>query len=118
MSAEVWQAKIDGTLAAHFKQPDGSSRPGIDYKLSLKQGDTIHQISVRAYLSDDLTPAARGDAYYQGRTVIGYIFDRLKQGWVPTGEDFPLPALTILNPAPDYAPPMPKRGFLARLFGK
>ena len=119
MSTEGWQARIDDTLQAAFKQPDGSSRQGTDYKLSLKQGDAVQQIIVRAYLAADLTPAARADAHYQGQTVIGYVFDRLNQGWLPNGEAYPLPALTILNPAPDYVPPAPppKRGFLARLFG-
>jgi len=120
MNSAGWQAKIDGTLQAHFKQPDGSSRPGADYKLSLKHGEAIQQIIVRAYLAADLTPAARADAHYQGQTVIGYVFDRLNQGWVPNGEPYPLPALTILNPSPDYVPPAPppKQGLLSRLFGK
>jgi hypothetical protein len=118
MGAEGWQAKIDGTLSTHFKQPDGSSRPGFDYKISLKQGERIHRFLVRAYLAADLTPAARRDAHYQVQTVIHYVFDRLSQGWVPSGEEHPLPALTILNPSPDYVPPAPRRGLLARLFGK
>ena len=128
MSAEPWQARIEGALAAHFKQPNGPSRPGTDYKVGLKRGDTVCQIFVRAYLSDDLTPAARADTHYQQQTVIGYVFDRLPADWEPTGEMSPLPALTILNPNPGYvhsAAPVrefpaaaPKRGFLAKLFGK
>jgi hypothetical protein len=119
MSADGWQAKIDGTLAAHFKQPDGTSRPGTDYKVSLKNGETVQQIFVRTHLAADLTPAARGDTEYQGQTVIRYVFDRLAQGWVPSGEPFPLPALTILNPDPGYVARAPaKRSLLARLFGK
>ena len=122
MSSEGWQARIEGTLNAHFKQEDGSSRPGTDYKIGLKHGEQVHQIFVRAYLAADLTPAARADAHYLGQTVIGYVFDRLGQGWVPSGEQFPLPALTILNPGPNYVPPAaaaaPKRGLFAKLFGK
>jgi len=119
MSAEGWQAKIDGAMTAHFKLPDGSSRLGIDYKMSLKHGETVHQFFVRAYLATDLTRAAMSDAHYQAQTAIGYVFDRLGQGWLPNGEPFPLPALTILNPAPGYVHPVPpKRGLLSRLFGK
>ena len=119
MSDEGWQAKIDDTLAAHFKQPDGSSRPGIDFKLSLRRGAAEHRILVRAYLAPDLTRAARKDGFYLGQTVLGYVFDRLSQGWVPTGEDYPLPALTILNPSPDYVPPVPpRRGLFAWLFNR
>jgi hypothetical protein len=117
--SEGWQAKIDGTLAAHFKQPDGPSRPGIDFKLSLRRGGAEYRILVRAYLAPDLTRAARQDGFYLGQTVLGYVFDRLSQGWVPTGADYPLPALTILNPSPDYVPPVPpRRGLLAWLFNR
>jgi hypothetical protein len=118
VSAADWQARIDGALAAHFKQPDGSSRPGLDYQLSLQRGEAIHRIVVRAYLAKDLTPATLGDAEYQAQTVLGYIFDRLGQGWVPDGDSNPLPAVTILNPAPGYVHAAPrKRGWLARLLG-
>lgn len=119
MSRGTWQARIEGAMQAHFKQPDGPSRPGTDYKVGLKRGDQVCQIFVRAYLADDLTPAARADAHYQGQTVIGYVFDRVGPDWEPSGEMFPLPELTILNPNPGYvhAKP-PKKGLLGRLFGK
>jgi hypothetical protein len=129
MSADIWQARVEGALKAHFKQSDGSSRPGTDYKIALKRGDQVCQIFVRAYLADDLTPIARADANYQGQTVIGYVFDRLAPGWEPTGEMFPFPPLTILNPRaanpgptpanPGPAPTPPqKRGLVTRLFGR
>jgi len=123
MSAETWQARIEGALQAHFKQADGSSRPGVDYKVGLKRGDTVCQIFVRAYLADDLTPAVRQDNHYQQQTVIGYVFDRIGPEWTPNGEMFPLPALTILNPNPGYVhagetAATPKRGFLGKLFGR
>ena len=121
MSADIWQARLEGAMQAHFKQADGPSRPGTDYKVGLKRGDQTCQIFVRAFLADDLTPAARADTNYQGQTVIGYVFDRLAPGWEPTGEMFPFPALTILNPSPDHpaAPPLQqKRGLMARLFGR
>ncbi len=120
MSADIWQARLEGAMQAHFKQADGPSRPGTDYKIGLKRGDQTCQIFVRAFLADDLTPAARADTTYQGQTVIGYVFDRLAPGWEPTGEMFPFPALTILNPSPGHpaAPPQQKRGLMARLFGR
>ena len=102
---QQWGVRIDGALQAHFKQENGPSRPGTDFALSLKQGDTEHRIMVRAYLADDMSAAARQDLHYQGQTVIGYVFDRLGAGWAPG--DGPLPPLTILNPGPDCTPPPP-----------
>ncbi len=121
MSAEAWQARIEGAMEAHFKQPTGPSRLGTDYKIGLKRGDHLCQIFVRAYLADDLTAAARTDTDYQQQTVIGYVFDRLAPGWEPTGEMFPFPEITITNPGPDNAPsaqPAPKRGFFGKLLGR
>ena len=114
-SGRDWLVRIEGALNAHFKQPDGPSRPGTDYAVGLKRGQETHRIMVRAYLSPDLTPAARRDTQYQTQTVTGYVFDRLNAGWLPTE---PLPPLTILNPDPGYVHGSPrKRGLLTRLFG-
>jgi hypothetical protein len=123
MSADIWQARLEGAMHAHFKQADGSSRPGTDYKVGLKRGDQTCQIFVRAFLAENMTPAARQDAQYQGQTVIGYVFDRLAPGWEPNGEMFPFPALTIMNPTPGAGPapsqpPAQKRGLMARLLGR
>jgi hypothetical protein len=118
MANQQWQARVEGALHAHFKQDDGSSRPGTDWKVGLKRGDETHIIFVRAYLADGVTKATRDDTTYQGQTVIGYVFDRLAAGWTPAAE--PLPGLTILDPKPDHVAPTPaprKRGFLSRLFG-
>jgi hypothetical protein len=97
-SAE-WLVRVDGALQAHFKQDEGPSKPGTDYKIGLKHGADDYQIFVRAYLSPDLSAAARADSDYQARTVIGYVFDRLSRGWTPSLG--PLPALTIVNATPD-----------------
>jgi hypothetical protein len=124
MSADIWQARLEGAMQAHFKQADGASRPGTDYKVGLKRGNQTCTIFVRAFLADDLTAAARADKAYQGQTVIGYVFDRLAPGWEPNGEMFPFPELTILNPtgsasaSPQPQAPAQKRGLMARLFGR
>jgi len=96
--AEQWQAQVEGMLQAHFTQPNGPSKPGADYKIWLKRGDERWQIFVRVFLAPDLTEAARHDNNYQAGTVIGYVFDRLGQGWNPA--EGRLPDLTILNPDP------------------
>lgn len=111
MTAEGWQVRIDRAMVANFKQPYGPSRPGADYQLSLRQGDAVHQILVRAFLGSDSTEAALRDAHRYGQTVIGYVHDRLDGGWTPGEEPYPLPPITILDPAPAPA----RRGLLARL---
>jgi len=113
-----WQARVEGALNAHFKQENGPSRPGTDWKIGLKRGEETQTIFVRAYLADGVTKATRDDTTYQGQTVIGYVFDRLASGWSPAAG--PLQALTILDPKPGQAvpPPAPKRGLLGRLFGR
>jgi hypothetical protein len=117
MPDEQWQARVEGGLNAHFKQADGSSRPGTDWKIGLKRGDATHTILVRAYLADGVTKATRDNTTYQAQTVIGYVFDRLAAGWTP--KDAPLPGLTILDPKPgQIAPAALKRGLLGRLFGR
>jgi hypothetical protein len=75
--------RIEGALAAHFKQADGSSRPGTDWAVSLKNGDKTYKVFVRAYLSNDITPRAKADREYQGKTVLGYLNDLINQGWHP-----------------------------------
>ncbi len=103
MADSEWLMRIEGTLKAHFTQPDGSSRPGADWAVGLKYGDKTYQVMVRAYLSNDMTPEARADDTYQGQTVIGYLYDCLAHGWHP---DKPANlAITIQNPNSDYRPP-------------
>jgi hypothetical protein len=115
---EQWQGRVESALHAHFKQPDGSSRPGTDWKIGLRRGDETRTVIVRAYLADTVSAATRANTNYQGQTVLGYVFDRLAAGWVPADE--PLPGLTILDPSPDQAvPALPqKRGLLSRLLGR
>ncbi|HVH82243.1 MAG TPA: hypothetical protein VM782_22795 [Stellaceae bacterium] len=119
MAQEQWQARIEGGLNAGFIQPDGSSRRGTDWVVGLKRGEETHKIFVRAYLAEGVSETTRDNTEYQGRTVIGFVFDRLAAGWSPV--DAPLPALTltILDPKPGQeVPGAPKRGFLGRLFGR
>jgi hypothetical protein len=117
MPDDPWQARVEGALNAHFKQPDGSSRPGTDWKVGLRRGAETQTLFVRAYLADNVTEATRANTDYQAQTVIGYVFDRLGAGWNPA--DGPLPALTILDPTPGQpVPPPAKRSLLSRLLGR
>lgn len=88
--------RIEGALSAHFIQPDGSSRPGTDWSVGLKQGEREYHVMVRTYFSDDMTKRARADTEYQGHTVFGYLNDLLAGGWRPDqGGEL---AITIQNP--------------------
>ena len=88
--------RIEGCLNAHFTQGDGSSRPGTDWAVGLKDGDESYRVMVRAYLSDDIAPRIRKDREYQGQTVMGYLNDLIRQGWHPNQPG--TLTLTIRNP--------------------
>ena len=97
-----WQMRIEGALSAHFFQPDGSSRPGTDWSVGLRQGENVYPVMVRASLSEDMTKRARADTEYQGQTVLGYVSDLLAQGWTPDQEGELV--ITIQNPPGEAEP--------------
>ena len=104
--SEPWLMRVEGALNASFKQPDGTSRPGTDWKIGLKRGAEQHQLFVRTYLSSDLAKQFRKDNDFQGRTAMRYVNDLLNQGWDPK-QPREL-AITITNPdgvAPDSGKP-------------
>ena len=84
MSDDEWLMRIEGGLNAHFKEPNGPSRPGVDWAVGLKRGDEVHTVMVRALLADDATPATRANQDYQARTAMQYLNDQLHSGWHPT----------------------------------
>jgi hypothetical protein len=93
---QQWLMRIEGNLSAHFRQPDGTSRPGTDWAVGLKRGEATFKVMVRAYLGEGLSPALQADTQYQGQTVLGYISDLLAKGWTPDRQG-PL-EITVLNP--------------------
>jgi hypothetical protein len=99
---DQWQIGIEGALSANFFQPDGTSRPGTDWSVGLKNGNQEKQhVTVRSYLSADMTRRARKDTGYQAQTVMGYVSDLLAQGWTPSqGEQL---EITIQNPTGEPA---------------
>lgn len=111
-----WLARVEGGLDGRFRQRRGASRQGTDWAVSLKRGTETRRIIVRAYLGRGVAEATKRDRLYQTDTVVGYVFDRLAQGWSP--DQGALPSITILDPPPDYVPvpvPPPQPGFLGRL---
>jgi hypothetical protein len=95
MSA-AWLMRVERGLSAHFKQPDGSSRPGTDWSIGLKRGDETHTVLVRAYMADNLSAQFRKDTEYQARTAMQYLNDLLQKGWDPSNPG--APEITIANP--------------------
>ncbi len=78
-----WLMRVEKSMTAHFKQPDGKSREGTDWVIGLKHGDAVYQVMVRTYLSDNVLPKFKKDREYQAQTVFGYLNDLLTQGWRP-----------------------------------
>jgi hypothetical protein len=68
MPDDPWLMRVEGALEAHFMQPSGTSRPGIDWTIGLKRGEELHRVRVRSYFADDMTSAVRADTTYLGRT--------------------------------------------------
>ena len=97
-----WQIEVTGALAAHFKQADGSSKPGMDWAVSLTRASEAKRILVRAY--DD---AVIGASPEQGaHLVLRYVASLLNSGWSPEKDVFPgeLTYSSELAPPPPTAP--------------
>ncbi len=81
--AEQWLMRVEGALEAHFKQPNGPSRPGVDWTIGIKHGAATWTVIVRAFLADDASAATRADQHYQAQTVMQYLNDLIGKGWHP-----------------------------------
>jgi hypothetical protein len=100
--AEPWLMRVEGGLSAHFKVPDGPSRPGVQWAIGLKQGEKIYSVLVKALFADDATPETRANQQYQGQVAMQYLNDCLKKGWDPDQEREH--TIYISNPVSDEAP--------------
>jgi hypothetical protein len=104
-SSDQWLMRAGGGLSAHFKQPEGPSRPGTDWTVGLTRGAEVHTVTVRTYYADDLAKQYRDDSQYQVQTAMQYLDALLQKGWDPAnpGEL----AITLTNPpgTPADAPP-------------
>jgi len=47
MEESQYQMRVEGSLTAHFFQPDGSSRPITDRSVALQHGDNTYQLMVQ-----------------------------------------------------------------------
>ncbi|APV50258.1 hypothetical protein BWI17_11485 [Betaproteobacteria bacterium GR16-43] len=96
MANDEWMMGVHDGLSAHFKCPDGKSRPGTHWSIGLKRGDKTYTAMVKGLLADDASQATRADTGYQSRTCMDYLFDRLSQGWHPDQQEDHL--IYITNP--------------------
>ncbi len=78
--------RIEGSLAAHFQEPNGPSRPGVMWTVGLKHGEETYTVMVKGLLADDAMPETREDQEYQAETVMQYLNDQLSSGWHPNQE--------------------------------
>ncbi len=86
MSEGQWLMRIEGSLAAHFNEPNGSSRPGVMWTVGLKHGEETYSVMVKGLLADDAAPHTRENQEYQAETVMQYLNDQLNSGWHPNQE--------------------------------
>jgi hypothetical protein len=99
-AGEPWLMRVEAGLDAHFKQPDGPSRPGTDWRIGLKRGDEVHTVMVRTY-SDKVAPELAKDKTFMANTAMRYLNDLLNSGWHPS-EPREL-VITVTNPD-NYTP--------------
>lgn len=77
---------IESALAAHFKQAQGPSMPGVSWLVRIEYGGLSHHARVKALLSPDATKATRKDEGYQARTTMEYLAAQIQNGWDPAQE--------------------------------
>jgi hypothetical protein len=84
--SEPWLMRVEGGLAAHFKVPDGPSRPGVQWTIGLKQGERTYRVMVKGLLADDASAETQQDHEYQAQVAMQYLNDQLNAGWHPDEE--------------------------------
>ena len=100
MSAQSgWQIEVTGALAADFIQPDGSSKPGMDWAVSLTRASEAKRIIVRAYDA----AVTRASPEHGAHLVLLHVASLLNSGWSPDKYEFVPGELTYsseLAPSP------------------
>jgi hypothetical protein len=86
-------------LQAHFLQQEGLSRPGTDWVVLLRNGNTEKRLLDRTY--HDRTPRATKEQH--AAAAVACLSQQLDAGWSPTGAD---EAPTLVVPD-DFVVPVP-----------
>jgi len=71
---------VEKGLVAHFKQPSGPSRRGVDWMVRIS-GDSAGVVVVRTYFSSD--SASEDEKQSLARKATELVRTKLEQGWVP-----------------------------------
>lgn len=72
-------------LSAHFKRPQGPSRPGVDWVVQIAGEHTV-TVMVRTYFSSD--PPKEAEKAALAEQAARCITKKLATGWVPGTERF------------------------------
>lgn len=71
---------VEQGLAAHFKQPTGESRPGVDWAVRIT-GERACVVLVRTYFSS--SPPQQSEKRAMADRAIHFIQEKLERGWIP-----------------------------------
>jgi hypothetical protein len=93
------QLSIVNGLQAHFHQQDGLSRPGTEWVVLLRNGNTEKRLLVRTY--HDHTPRATNEQH--ATAAVAYLSQQLDAGWSPSGAD-DAPSLVVPD---EFVVPVP-----------
>lgn len=81
---DQWLMRVEGGLSAHFKVPNGPSRPGVHWAIGLKHGEETYKVLVKALFADDATPETQKNQEYQAQVAMQYLNEQLSKGWHPS----------------------------------
>lgn len=74
-----WSIQPTSVLRAHFKQPQGPSKPGADWVVSLSSEGKTANVLVRVYAEDIKGQSPEQEA----ETVVKYVGSLIQSGWTP-----------------------------------
>lgn len=77
---------IESGLSAHFKQPDGSSVPGVSWLVRIEHRGGSYHARVMALFAAGASRATRRDESYQARATMEYLAALIESGWNPAQE--------------------------------
>ena len=86
MTEEPWLMRVEKGLAAHFKQENGPSRPGVMWAVQLKRGDALQTAMVKVLFATDASTEVRSDKEGQAQAAMQYLNAQLANGWHPGTE--------------------------------
>jgi hypothetical protein len=92
---------VGNGLTAYFKQPQGPSRPGVDWVVQIA-GETAVTVMVRTYFSSD--PPREAEKPALAEKAARFITKKLAMGWVPQAGKF-LEADDVAEELPKTARP-------------